>query len=489
MARDTALVIDVGTGGAKCILFDLRGRVLLKAVSPLEFRFEGSGVDFDPQEAWRRICALVREMTRRSEKSGWSIATATSTSMREGNVFYDSGGNEVLAVPNIDSRARGEGERIAARFGDLIYETSGHWPNGAFLASRLKLFKGKFSSTRIRKASMINDWVAYRLSGVMRTEPTNGCETALFDVRKRRWSDEIAEELKIGIGLLPDVVECGTTLGNVTSKASRETSLPESVEVIAGAADTEAALLGANVVHDGEAGIVAGTTTPVQAVVDAPVMDRKRRTWTCCHAIPGKWVVESNAGATGMAMDWWSRTTQMPFAELDREAARLPPGSGGVRAFLGSGIFNARIFPALQGRLVNITPWIEPQAVARAIIEGTCYAVRGNLEQLDRVLERFHRRIAFCGGAAKSDLWVQVQTNVLNRRVDRFGVGDTTARGAAILSFVASGRLTSVEAACSVMANDSDPVSPLEGESGAYETLYRAWLDEAGPPLMSDSKG
>lgn len=482
MAGEAALVIDVGTGGIKCLLIGLGGRVLFRRTAPLRLRFDGGGVDFDPGEAWLGICAMAREASRWAAKTGNKVVSVTSTSMREGNVFYDRDGRELLAVPNIDSRATGEAEEIAARVGDLIYEKSGHWPHAMFLASRLRWAsrKGGSRMKRLRKASMINDWVIFRLTGRLLSEPTNGCETSLFDIRRRSWSGEVTRELDVDEDVLPDVAECGAVVGTLSREASEKTRLPSSVVATIGAADTEAALAGCGALDQGRVVAVAGTTTPVQAVVDSPVTDPKRRTWTCCHVNPGRWLVESNAGATGMLFDWWSRTTGLSYGELDRGASKLPPGSNGVRVLTGSTLFNARRFPRLRTRIENVGPWTEPHALARALIECACYAVRANLQQIEEMVGPF-REVTFCGGSARSGLWSRVQSDVLDMRLARYRVGDATARGAAMLSFVALERFRDLTEASRRMARDRTVVRPSAKGASAYAHLYRSWLSDAIP--------
>ena len=167
MVEGAYLVIDVGTGGIKAVAFDSYGHLLFKALSPIDFRFSGQSIEFDPRASWTQVCRMIREAVRFSAKRGKRILAVSSTSMREGNVFYDSSGIELLAVPNIDGRARVEAREIAGKFGDLIYEKSGHWPMPMFLVCRLKWLK-RHEPELFRKTahvSMINDWVLYRLSG------------------------------------------------------------------------------------------------------------------------------------------------------------------------------------------------------------------------------------------------------------------------------------------------------------------------------------
>ncbi len=475
------LVIDFGTGGTKCVVFDSDGGVVFREIVPTAFRFSGSGgADFDPNAAWAQICGEIRRAVVHSEKSGKRVVAVSSTSMREGNVFYDAQGDELLAVPNIDGRAGAEAEVISRRFGNLIYEKSGHWPNASFLVCRLKWMQKNASEQyrRLRKVSMINDWVLFKLSGTLASEPTNGCETAAFDLSRRDWSYEVTKELRIDEDILPGVKEGGSIIGTVDKAVSRVTGLPASASVVVGAADTEGALAGCGALDSGKVVAVAGTTTPVQGVTNRVKLDERKRTWTCCHVIPGRWVVESNAGTTGMIFDWWSRIAKESYATLTAEAAGLPPGSNGVSSIIGAMIFNASRFPSIRGELRGVLPWTSRGAISRAIIEGTCFAVRANLEQVEEVLGKSFRELVFCGGAAESELWSQIQSDVLNRRLLRFRLGDATARGAAALSSVALGQCKDIRKAAVAFSRGSSRVLPRKRAANEYVQKYTNWLKE-----------
>ena len=459
------------------MLFDRQGRVLFRDARPVEFRFSPPAIDFDPGAVWGQVCVQVRSATEASEKLGLTVAAVTSTSMREGNVFYGGDGGELLAVPNIDGRAGKEAEEIASKAGEMVYEKSGHWPMASFLVCRLKWMEANQPGLlkKTKKVSMVNDWLLYRLSGVIASEPTNGCETALFDIGSRDWSAELVSELGVDETLLPEIVECGTDLGEVTETACGETGLPRRARVVVGAADTEAALLGCGALNQGKVVAVAGTTTPIQAVTETIRSDPEARTWSCCHVVPGRWTLESNAGATGMIFDWWSRLTKEEYDSLTKEASLVPPGSMGVSSLIGAMVFNARKFPTIHGEVRGVMPWTARGAISRAIIEGTCFAVRANFEQVEEVLGANFEEMVFCGGAAESDLWCKIQAEVLKAQLRRSEGRHVTARGALALCRVAVGDAKSIAEAAPEVGS---VVTPDPEASRSYQVLYGNWKKE-----------
>ncbi len=477
MENSAHCVIDVGTGGVKCLVFDSHGALLHKETASIDFQIEGTGKSFDPAAVWKKICLMTTGAVKECSKLRTKIVSISSTSMREGNVFYDQEGAEVLAVPNLDGRAEHEASKIEDSLGEEIYLASGHWPTSNFLVSRLiYLRKRAVFFEKIKTVSMINDWVLYKFSGRLATEPTNGCETALFNLRERNWSDELIKELGFERSLFPEVHEGGTVLGQVTKTASRKSGLPESAVVVIGAADTESAVAGCGLLESGSVVAVAGTTTPIQSVTDSPVLDEKRKTWTCCHVLPHRWTVESNAGATGLIFKWWSEMTGKSFGFLDEEVTRDKPSPGEIRIDMGGTLMNAKRPHPVSGGLRGIGSWTTRSAVTLGILEANCFSVRGNLEQLESVLDRRFPELYFCGGASESRLWRKLQASVLGRSIVSFNRGEATGRGAAMLSAVALGKFSSVAEASRKFVRRKTVTKPDARLFEAYDPLYRDWL-------------
>jgi len=475
-------VIDVGTGGAKCLVFNEKGALVFKENSTINFRRDGYAISFDPSAVWDEVCRMTRNAVKVCRKKNCKIAAVSSTSMREGNVFYDGESNELLAVPNLDARAFKESSEIKESLAEEIYLSSGHWPSPIFLASRLKFLEKSAPELfgKIKKVSMINDWILFKFSGKIASEPTNGCETALFSLKKRKWNEELIKEFRFEESLFPEVRECGMSLGQLTKSAARRTGLSEATLAVMGAADTEAAVAGCGLFESGNIAAVAGTTTPVQAVIEEPILDPEKRTWTCCHVRPDRWVLESNAGATGLVFKWWSEVTSRKFSDLDREVEKERPLPGVVKVGIGTSLMNAKNTHPVIGTLRGVSPWTRRSEVTLGILETNCYSVRANLEQIELVLGRRFAEVYFCGGASASETWRSLQSSILGRTILSYGVGEATGRGAAMLSAVAAGAFTdSVEASKSFLKRRA--VTKPDGRVfETYEPLYHEWVSGVG---------
>ena len=82
---------------------------------------------------------------------------------------------------------------------------------------------------------MLNDWILYKLSGVLQIDPSNGCTSGIFDLQNRNWDNDVAKECGITLPFSPKVNEAGTVIGNVTKECAALTGLREGIPVVAGA--------------------------------------------------------------------------------------------------------------------------------------------------------------------------------------------------------------------------------------------------------------
>ncbi len=76
---------------------------------------------------------------------------------------------------------------------------------------------------------MLNDWILYKLSGVLQIDPSNGCTSGIFDLQNRNWDNDVAKECGITLPFSPKVNEAGTVIGNVTKECAALTGLREGI--------------------------------------------------------------------------------------------------------------------------------------------------------------------------------------------------------------------------------------------------------------------
>jgi autoinducer 2 (AI-2) kinase len=324
------------------------------------------------------------------------------------------------------------------------------------------------------------------------TDPTIGSSSAMFDLATRTWSPEILEICGMDPRVVPEVVEPGTVVGEVSARAAAETSLAAGTAVVAGGADTQLALVGIGVTDPGSMTVIGGTFWQTTAVLDEALVDPKRRLRTLCHTTPDRWMIEGIGFLSGLTMRWFRdafcaaevadarRRGLDPYAALEELAAQAPPGAGGVMGIF-SNVMEAQRWthaaPAFVGFDIADPARSGKKECVRAIEESAAYVVRGHVEIVSELIGRRPQEVVFTGGAAQGRLWPQILSDVLGVRVRVPVVRESTSLGAALLAGAAVGLHDDVVSRARAIARFEAPVDPDPERVRIYDGLYASWRE------------
>lgn len=496
MSDKYVLAVDAGSAGGHSLITDLQGHPVSFAQQEWTYDTPAEvaplGKEFDPEEFWDIICQLIGEAIKRAPIASHEIMALSAASQRQGVVFLDKYGHELYAGPNIDLRALFEGISIDSEFGNGVYYITGHTPSFLFTPAKLRWFKKNRPHVyeRIATVLSISDWIIYRLSGERVGEVSSDSEIGLVDIHELQWSQRLVEMLQLPRGIYPEIVLPGTCVGAVTAAAAEQTGLAPGTPVVMGGADTQCGLLGMGVKDEGQVGIVAGWSAPVQMVTAQPIIDSGGRLWTGCHVLPGRWILESNAGESGGAYRWLkevifgqSNTAEDIYALMDGLAQEVPPGAGGVLAFIGPRAMDmSRLRPSLGGFIFPVTPSvanIERKHLIRAALENLCFAFKANCAQLEEVSRLGMKEVSIGGGLAQSRSLVQILSDALDMPVTSFEMPQVTSLGAAMCAAIGSGIYPDLEQAMEAMRPKSRIVEPDPQRAQEYTQCYGRWLSTA----------
>jgi autoinducer 2 (AI-2) kinase len=484
------VALDIGSGVGRCFIFDSQGNAVSSAQK--EWTRSWLGTDWNAEIAWQALSSVTQEAIRKAGVRNDEIAGVGSTSIRQQLALLDKN-DKPLSFP-ADLELMLVGGPIAEKYGERMYLSSGHWPMQGFMAPSLLAYAQQFKPEEFRKIHAIlslNDWALFRLSDQKASEPAGACETCLFDISRLAWNTELIDALGFPEHAFPRILKNGEVVGEVTRKAADETGLRAGTPVVVGGPDTQCGLIGTGAINEGDTAAVAGTTTPIQMVLSKPVFDGKWRTWTCCHAAPNLWVLESNAGLTGWILRWFrdefmeaeatlAKMTGVDIYDIiNREVEKTPIGANKLFASMGPQIFNTRNSTVPMGGLFGIAPTSKKTGkgeIARAIIENTCYAVRGNVEQLEEIAKTKVGELHFCGGASKSTVWAQIQSDVLGVPVLVPRVKEASALGSAICAGIGANVYRSIRDAVEKAVRLENRIEPNPKNHEAYNELYDRWL-------------
>ena len=490
MADNLIAVLDAGSSRLRCHLFDQQARIVTSRSAEWSYRdVPGSSPfarEFDPERLWRTVCGLLAETLREARRPPAQIAAVTATSQRQAVVFLDADGDEVYAGPNLDLRAVFEGGAIDEQMRERVYQTTGHSPSFLLAPAKLRWFQTHRPDAHARIATVLTlaDWLLHKLSGNLSSEPSLAAGAGMLDIHNRRWATGLLDDLRVVGNAHVPLVNAGAFAGRLDKATSRETGLPTGTPVVASGADTQCGLLGMGAADEGQVGVLAGWSAPLQMVTGRPVLQPEGRTWAGCFLTPDRWVIESTSGDVGNSYRWLADTVWSAhddaYSMMDAEAASVPAGSEGATAFLGPQAMDMRALGLRQGGFLFPVPLTFSETgrghLARAALEAVAYAIKGNLQQAEELAGAEATDISVGGGMTQTTTCVRILADVIGRPVSVSPTPHASALGAYLCAATAIGRYASLCAAAESARDSLETVEPDPQGSAEYQDHYRRWL-------------
>lgn len=294
------LLIDLGTGSTRAALVSSNGDILAIRSFPNPFYRDEAYPDaqyFLPQEWETALLRCCREL--HEEYPDIQVKLVSAAGARQSLVLLDHAGHAFYGLPNIDNRGREFMDEIPDQA--RIYKLSGKWVTEDFCAAKLMGLRKKrpVLYDRIGTVLSLSGWVAWLFTGKCVFEPSMACETQLYDLETKDWSDTLCRAYGIDRSILPPLAMAGESAGSILPAMRAAFGMAQDARFIVGGADTQAALLQTGI-EPGDIAIVSGTTSPVTALVNFKVYDAQQRIWTDANFGAKGYLIEMNPGVTGL---------------------------------------------------------------------------------------------------------------------------------------------------------------------------------------------
>jgi xylulokinase len=483
------LGIDVGTTGAKVLVIDERGEVVARSFRSYPLLTpKPNWAEQDPEEWWGAVVGCLRDVLGKGVRAEGISAIGLTGQMHGAVALGRDNGVLRPCILWCDQRTAPQCEEIMGRFGRRRFlDLTCNIALPGFTAPKVLWIRENEPEIyrAMAKVLLPKDYIRFRLTGVFATEVSDASGTALFDVRKRRWSDEVLSEMEIARDLMPDVFESTFVSGEITGEAASSTGLRRGTPVVGGGGDQAAGAVGNGIVRAGLVSCTIGTSGVVFASCDEPLVDQGARLHSFCHAIPGKWHVMGVMLSAGGSLRWFrdnlgdaevsmgrERGLDPYFILADEMAPQAEPGCEGL-LFLPYLMGERTPYPNpnAKGVFFGLTLRHRKVDLIRSILEGVAYGMRDSLE-LVKALGIGIGQVRASGGGARSTLWRQIQADIYNTELVTVSVDEGPAFGAALIAGAGSGLFASVEDACDRAISISTETSPIPKNVGLYGRYY-----------------
>ena len=492
------LGIDVGTTGCKAAVFSREGQQIASAYEEYDnLRPEPGWAELDAVDVWRRVKDTVRRVA--AETASDPIEALAVSSLGEAMVPVTTE-RRVLgpSILNFDLR----GEEYLGGLGDVLADDHLYRINGNTLGNHSGLTKLLWINEhqpdlfeRADKFLLRGSLVPFMFGADPVVDDSLANRTLLFDLDRRAWSEDLLRLSGLDRAKLPDTALSGTVIGTVSDGVARELGLPPNVSIVAGAHDQCANAVGCGVIQEGQAVYGMGTfmcITPVFSRRREPEVMIERGVNTEHHAVPGKFV--SFIYNQGGSLVKWFRDTFA--AEEHRQAERAGRDLyGDLFAEIPDGVSPTVVLPHFAttgppefisdscGVIAGLRLETSRGEILKGIIEGVTYYLLECVELLPPTgIDIKEYRAA--GGGSKSDAWLQMTADILQRPLERPTVTEAGALGAAIIAGVGRGVFSSYEAGVEAMVSLERTFEPDPQMYTVYARRFvkykRLW------PLMAD---
>lgn len=445
------LSLDQGTTSSRAIIFDKKGEVI--AVAQKEFKqiFPQSGwVEHDALEIWSSQAGVAAEATVKAGINGKNIAAMGITNQRETVIVWDKNTGKPIynAIVWQDRRTASFCDELKqAGKEEMIRNKTGLLIDAYFSATKIKWMLDNVPNARAEAEAgnlicgTVDTWLIWNFTkGELHvTDVTNASRTLLFNIHTLAWDDELLELFTIPKSMLPSVKPSSEVYGETKSTLFAH---PIPISGIAG--DQQAALFGQMCTNPGMVKNTYGTGCfMLMNIGKEPKLSKNNLLTTVAWQINGEtnYALEGSIFIAGAVVQWLRDGLGIIKTAADIEELALKvEDTGGVYfvpAFAGLGApywdSNAR------GTIVGLSRGTTASHLARAAIESIAYQTADVLKAMEADAGVKIKELRVDGGATANTILMQFQSNLLNCKVIKPKVVETTALGAAYLAGLATG--------------------------------------------------
>lgn len=480
------LAMDQGTTSSRAIIFDKKGQIISIAQKEFTQIFPQSGwVEHDPNEIWSTQIGVAAEAITKAGLTIQQIAAIGITNQRETTVIWDRNSGQPIynAIVWQDRRTADFCDKLKKDGkDDLIQQKTGLIIDAYFSATKAKWILDNVDGAREKATKgelcfgTIDTWLIWKLTNgqIHATDVTNASRTMLCNIHTLQWDGELQDIFDIPGNMLPQIRSSSEVYG-YTQNVLTATNIP-----IAGiAGDQQAALFGQMCIHPGMVKNTYGTGCfMLMNTGSKAVISQNKLLTTVAWKIGDdtQYALEGSVFIAGAVVQWLRDEMQIirSSSEIENLATEVDDTDGVyiVPAFAGLGAPYWNQYA--RGTITGISRGTTKAHIARAALESIAYQTVDVLKAMEADAGISIKELRVDGGATVNDFLMQFQSDVLNCKVVRPEITETTALGAAYLAGLAVGywkNIDDIKNQWSIEKTFSPDIS-----NDNRDSLYIGWL-------------
>ncbi len=421
------LGVDFGTTALKACLFDENGNMLASESAQYKLITEGEFIEFPAEEFYKVFTQTVSKITAKFKVDALSVDTQGETM-----IVLDKAGNPLMnAIIWLDNRAEIQAKRMEEKFGiEKIYNLTGQAeiPAG-YPAPKIEWLKDNAPEIfeKADKFLLLEDYIIFRLTGNFYASRSLYSSSLLMDIHSGEYIPEILSYLGINKNNLPMLKESGEVVGEWNG-----------IKVVTSALDQIAGATGAGVVKEGIMSETTGTALAVCALTEKFPPYYEGLKVSVYYVKKGLYCLLMWAPTAGAVLEWFKQKfcDQLTFDQLNAMAEQVTAGCEGLIVLPHlCGTVMPENQPNAKGVFFGVELKHERGHFVRAIMESVAYMIKEYVEFMGVNLNQ----IRSMGGGAKSKVWCEIKSSVLEKEIVTLKQNETACLGSAIFAGIGIG--------------------------------------------------
>ena len=439
------LSIDQGTTSTRSILFDLQGNKIYSSQYEFNQIFPKLGwVEHNPEEIWNITLKTIKQSIKKSKTLKAKIISIGITNQRETTIMWDKNTGKPIynAIVWQDRRTQKICESLKKRkLENLFRKKTGLFIDPYFSATKIKWIIENVSKAKklLRNKNLmfgtIDTFLIWRLTNKEKhlTDATNASRTLLFNITTNKWDDELLKKLNIPKSILPEVKNSADFFGTTSKKI-----IGEEISINAVLGDQQAAAVGQACFEKGSVKSTYGTGAfAIINTGNKKIYSKNKLLTTICYRLKNKniYALEGSIFIAGAGVQWLrdkmrlinnaSETEKIAKSKLSNNGVYVVPALTG----LGAPYWRSD----LKGLITGITRDTDSENIIRATLESVAYQSYDLFESMKK--DGCKSKIIKVDGGMVSNNWLsQFLADILNTKVLRPKIEDTTALGVAFFA-------------------------------------------------------
>ena len=457
---DVWIGVDVGTTGTRAIAYDINGINICssEAFYPL-LTPHPDWAEENPLQIFESIEKVIGETAAQLRYKNQTLAGIALSTVMHSFVGLDGHHEPLMDIQTwADSRSAGIVRRMKAdkELCQNFYQRTGCPIHACYPLAKILWLQKNLPELfqRMQYVGSLKDYIFRGMTGEWVIDHSTASTSGIYNEENMDWDEEILAYAGLRREHMPLVVST-TYQAVLRREAAERMNLPVGLPVVIGATDGVLVNVGIGAVRPGQLSATIGTSGALRMLTQKPMTDPKMRTW-CYNLTDDMWVAGGAINNGGMILRWVRdkichyTTTHLENLDVDgydlmtMKAAHIAPGAEGLimlPCFTGerSPYWNSE----LRGMFFGLSLNHSRSHMIRAAMEGICYSMNAVLAALQEFGEIKDIRVS--GSFTKSELWLQILSDVLNQKLTMPDNSEGAAFGAAVLGFIASGRLKGID--------------------------------------------